>query len=140
MIWRECAAICVAKSEKLKISNQLCWRKMERMGLIHFNLPAIFNECCNTPNLKQKHRNQIQAQTKTHTEKERKVIVNKNSTDEIKRNKVSKNGKRLMVIYCVSKLKSFTWKNKLLRRIAIVFACRYAYQFKIGIFHKHTVF
>lgn len=28
-----------------------------------------------------------------------KVIVNKNSTDEIKRNKM--NGKRLMVIYCV---------------------------------------
>lgn len=30
-----------------------------------------------------------------------KVIVNKNSTDEIKRNKMVKNGKRLMLIYCV---------------------------------------
>lgn len=30
-----------------------------------------------------------------------KVIVNKNSADEIKRNKMAKNGKRLMLIYCV---------------------------------------
>lgn len=77
------------KVEKLKITNQLFSQNIEPgLRLIHFNLPAIFNEYCNTPNLLQTSNsntvvrcvNEHAEQREEERERNEKVIVNKNLT------------------------------------------------------------